>query len=306
LWNKRTEVCLAKLANLAAVEGDGETLNVPERQSIAKFDHSISIMDIQEALYAHVVPVTRNAIDATAAHDIALDTFGKRVVASKPSQKKLLKDGLGALLQKRVMSLDMLVDVLTLMDPYETEIRRDEDPGVLGHEFSLALRVVEAMPASGPEAFRRKEALQRIVWRRAMIRDDWIVLNETKSKSDEQVESAMTQSALFNTLFQCAEEALRSDQPAPRVWSPTEILEADVLPETLQARFRENERVRVRVDLEAEQERLRAFVEKGRLQVHFEGLVSAARDRVRRDADRAGDEAAQDVTDESMLGTGGP
>jgi nuclear pore complex protein Nup133 len=203
------------------------------------------------------------------------------------------------------MGPEVLVDVLTLMDPCETEIRRNEDPGVLGHEFSLALRVIEATPASSLEAFGRKEALQRAVWRRAMIRDDWIVLNETKSKSDEQVENAVTQSALFNTLFQCVHEALRSDQPAPRFWSPNEILEANVFPDLVQARFRENERERVRGDLEAEQERLRAFVEKGRLQVHFEGLVSAAQDRVRQDADRAGDEVARDVADESALGTGG-
>jgi nuclear pore complex protein Nup133 len=196
------------------------------------------------------------------------------------------------------MSPEMLVDVLTLMDPYETEIGRGEDVGVLGHEFSLALGVVEAMPASSPETFSRKEALQQMIWRRAMIRDDWVVLNETKSKSDEQVESAMTQSALFNTLSQCAEDALRSDQPPARVWSPSAILEADVFPVILQARFRENERERARADLEAEQERLRAFVDKGRLQVHFDGLISAARDRVRRDADRAGDEGAGEVADE--------
>ena len=301
LWNKKTEVCLAKLANLAALEEDRKSLNAPERQSIADFDDAISVIDVQEALYAHVVLVTRNAIDATAAHEIALDTFGKRLVDSRPSQKKQLKDGLGALLQKHVMKPEMLIDVLTLMDPCETEVRRDEDPGVLGHEFSLALTVVEAMSASSPDAFSRKEALQRLIWRRVMIRDDWTVLNETASKSDEQVESAMTQSALFNALFQCAEEAQSSEKPAPRVWSPNEILDGDVFPELLQARLRENERQRARADLEAEQERLRAFVEKGRLQVHFEGLISAAKDRVRRDADRAGDEAAHDIADETAL-----
>ena len=302
LWNKRTEVCLAKLASLAALEEDDKTVHGPERPSIAEFDKAISMMDIQEALYAHVVPLTQNAIDATAAHEIALDTFGKRVVASKPSQRKLLKDGLGALLHKHVMGPEMLTDVLTLMDPFATEMGRDGDVEILGHEFSLALTVVEALSASGPDAFGHKEALQRLIWRRAMIRDDWAVLNETASKSDEQVESAMTQSALFNTLFQCAEQAQSSHKAAPRVWSPREILEADVFPETMQARFRENERERARADLEAEQGRLRAFVEKSRLQVHFEGLVSAARDRVRRDADRAGDAAAQDVADETALG----
>jgi nuclear pore complex protein Nup133 len=157
------------------------------------------------------------------------------------------------------------------------------------------------MSASGADALSRKEALQQLIWRRAMIRDDWVVLNETASKSDEQVESAMTQSALFNALYQCAEEAQNSGKPAPRVWSPTEILEADVFPEVMQARFRENERERARADLEAEQERLRAFVEKGRLQVHFEGLIRAAKDRVRGEADRAGDQAAQEVADDTAL-----
>lgn len=305
LWNKRTEVCLAKLAHLAALEEDHKKLNLPERQSITRFDDSISIMDIQDALYAHVVPVTRNAIDATAAHEIALDTFGKRLVHSRPSQKKLLKEGLGVLLQKHVMRPEVLIDVFTLMDPFETEMRRNEDAGVLGHEFSLALTVVKAMSASGADALSRKEALQQLIWRRAMVRDDWVVLNETASKSDEQVESAMTQSALFNTLYQCTEAAQNLDKPAPRVWSPNEILEADVFPEVMQARFRENERERARADLEAEQERLRAFVEKGRLQVHFEGLISAAKDRVRGEADRAGDQAAQEVADDTALSLNG-
>ena len=46
-------------------------------------------------------------------------------------------------------------------------------------------------------------------------------------------------------------------------------------------------------------------MEKGRLQVHFEGLISAAKDRVRGEADRAGDQAAQDVADDTALGLNG-
>jgi hypothetical protein len=67
---------------------------------------------------------------------------------------------------------EMLIDVLTPMDPVETEVRRDEDPTVLGHEFPMALTVVEAMSAIGPTDFSRKEAFQRLIWKRAMIRDD--------------------------------------------------------------------------------------------------------------------------------------
>jgi hypothetical protein len=85
------------LANLAALEEDGKLLNVAKRQSSASLDDSILIIDVQEPLYAHVARVTRNAIDATAALEIALDTFGRRLVESKPWQKKLFKDSLGAL-----------------------------------------------------------------------------------------------------------------------------------------------------------------------------------------------------------------
>ncbi len=137
-----------------------------------------------------------------------------------------------------------------------------------------------------------------------MIRDDWTLLNETATKSDEQVEGAMLQSTLFNVLYQSLKEAQEEDKSQPRLWSPTEILDADVFPNVLQARFRENERETVRSDLEAEEERLGTFVEKGRLGVHFEGLISTARDLIRQEADRAGDEAAQDLSDETALATG--
>jgi len=134
-----------------------------------------------------------------------------------------------------------------------------------------------------------------------MIRDDWTLLNETASKSDEQVEGAMTQSTLFNALLQCAQEAQDEDISALRLWSPMEILDADVFPEALQTRFRENERESIKTELEAEQEKLATYIEKGRLEVHFEGLISAARDLVRMEADQAGDEAAQHVADETTL-----
>ena len=81
---KKTEICLAKLANLAALEEDSKLLNVAKRQSPASFDDSISIIDVHEALCAYVARVTRNAIDVTAALEIALDILGKCLVESKP------------------------------------------------------------------------------------------------------------------------------------------------------------------------------------------------------------------------------
>lgn len=298
LWNKRTELCLAKLANLAAREKDPK---VPGEISTSRFNNAVLLIDIQENLYAHVLPVTRNAIDATAAHEIALDTFGKRVVAAKSAAKALLSAGLIALVKRQTMRPDMLVDVLTLMDPRDFEGRADEDPDVLGQEFTLALNVVEALPNSDLESNSRRDALQRLVWRRAMIRDDWTELNNTASKSDDQVEGAMIQSTLFNTIFQSLKRAHDERLSVPRLWSPTEILDTVVFPDVLRARFKENERDTVEIDLEAEQKTLARYVEKGRLQVHFEGLITAARGMMRNDADRAGDEVARDIAHEAAL-----
>ena len=78
-----------------------------------------------------------------------------------------------------------------------------------------------------------------------MIRDDWVALNETASKSDKQVESAMTQSALFDSLFQCIKEGQSSNKPVPRIWPANEIVEAHVFLDMMQARFWENERARI-------------------------------------------------------------
>ena len=296
VWSKKTELSLAKLADLAAQERGQKPVDKLVAPSMARYDDALSLLDIQDQVLAHVFPMVKDAIDAKAAYEIALDTFGKRVVGTKPSATKgLLSDSLEALLAKRTMPPESLVDLLTLLDPVEFGGPEDEDPGIVGHEFFLALQVIDAMPEAGAKSSSRRDALQRLVWRRAMVRDDWILLNETASKDDAQVEGEMSQSALFGVLVECIGEDLGSLKSPQRLWSPNEILEADLFPEVLHARFQENEREVIRADLEREEEMLKDFVDKGRLQVHFEGLISAAKDLIRKEADRAGDKAAQDV-----------
>jgi hypothetical protein len=90
-----------------------------------------------------------------------------------------------------------------------------------------------------------------------------------------------------------------------RLWSPMEILDAEVFPDVLQARFKENERKLFRSELEVEQEKLTILVETARLQAHFEGMVSASRAYVREEADRAGEEMAKAVTANTDIVHGG-
>ena len=125
-----------------------------------------------------------------------------------------------------------------------------------------------------------------------MGRDDWMVLNETAAKADEEVESEMTKSALFVTLVECARDALNADKESTRLWTPEEVANADPFPEVQRRRFKESERESMTLDLEREQAVVGKFVEEARLGIHFEGLVAAAREWVRREADREGERMA--------------
>jgi len=278
LWSKKTELSLAKLASLAAA-------GAPDRKDTAIYDHGLTLITIQEQIYVHIKAEVGDAVDEKAAQDLAMETFGTRVVAKMPALKRLLKAALKALLHQQPLSPEQLVDLLTLMDPVEWKGLPEQDPGVLGNEFFLALKVVDL---SAPSA-DAKAALRAVVWRRAMIRDDWLILNETAGKDDRRVESDMQQSSLFRTIAQVLQET------DVRLVSPSEILQQDVFPRGLQARFEENEVDGVRKDLDKEQAKLKNFVEKGRLEEHYGGLLASAARMVRAVADKKGEEMAEEA-----------
>ena len=290
LWSKKTELCLAKLSGLACLEESGASLD--STHGLGRLDDALTLLDIQDRLRQHIVPAIGPAIDAEAEAEITLDTFGKIIVGDKPTvSRDLLHDGLSLLMAQQVMLPEQLIDVFTLMDPREYEGREDEDPNVLNHEFFFALKVVELL--DGQRSPSSLDAIRRVIWRRAMIRDDWILLNETGSKSDEQVSSEMHQSAIFHTLFDCFQDVMGTNKSIARLFSPTEILSASLFPDELRMRFEENVREMVESELKAEQEKLRHFVEKGQLQYRFEGMVSDAERMVRQQADNAGDVMAE-------------
>lgn len=87
-----------------------------------------------------------------------------------------------------------------------------------------------------------------------MICDDWISLNNTTDKNDEEVTKAMTQTCLFRTLVDYFSHIQQNVEEATniRLLSLLRILNADNFPKSLQKRFRENEVELVQRDLKAE------------------------------------------------------
>lgn len=295
LWTKKTELCLAKLTRIAVVEADQKARKTALRISTKKYDDRLALLDLQSRVHAHIQASIGPVIDDTGARQVALEIFGKRIVGNKkyPALKVVLDDGLDMLLQRKALSSEDLIGVLTLMDPVVFNGHEADDPDILGHEFWLALKALQTGGVD-PSA---SESLSHAIWRRAMIRDDWNVLNDTTDKNDEEVTAAMTQTSLFRTLVDYYEHVQHhpGESSTTKLLSPCQILEAEVFPKSLQKRFRENEVGLVLRDLEAENDVLKNYIEKGRIELHYGALLKMAQATVRDEADRAGDEAAGKV-----------
>ena len=302
LFNKKTQLCLAKLSMLAAEEEktNGPPAFLPD--NLAKYDNQLEIVDIQDRIGVHVGYFTSTAIDAKAAEELAVSTFSARIVAKYPGLKRLLKSAIFAILAREPLSVECLIDFLTLADPVMYDEEMEDEAEVLGQEFSLALKLVELSDLPNVN----KIALRQVVWRRAMIRDDWSILNNSSGKSDEEVVSTLQQTAVFRTLIALGEDATQSlgvegpaavaDKFNAQVSSPAEILaENNAFPVVLQRRFEgaDKETEAVRKDLDREQALLKKYVDTAQLEVHFAGLVGDARGYVKQGWDQEGERNAE-------------
>ncbi|KIY00964.1 uncharacterized protein Z520_03630 [Fonsecaea multimorphosa CBS 102226] len=284
VWNKKTELALGKLASLAAEEDSGK------HRDLKAYDDALSMIAIQEQVYSHVMASVGAALDEKAAIDLAGDTFASRIVTKSPALRRELKQLLKSLIRQTPLSAEELVSLLTLMDPVEWSGPPEEDPEVEGQEFILALNVVDESRLPAP----KRDDLRALIWRRAMIRDDWLVLNETGGKDDQRVAEEMQQSSLFRILEHTF--LLEQVEGTPiQLFSPSDLLRREVFPVSLQDRLAENEVEGLRKDMEKEQAKLKSFVEKGRLEDHYGGLVTSAQ-RIARDIlDEQGEQLADQV-----------
>lgn len=200
LWGKRVQLSLGKLTKLAALEKNpaAEQENAPAM--IKRFDDQTELSLIQETLYEHILPCLHGAIDERAELQLAVEQFSNAMVKGKPALHEVLERGLGKLVARESMQADELINVLTLMDP--VQFLEGEDDRIIGHEFYLSLRVLYLSDYSQTDAVYYG-ALEKIIWWRAMVRDNWEAINQTEKKGDQQVESEVHSTALFTTLTEC-------------------------------------------------------------------------------------------------------
>ncbi|KAL4899183.1 Non-repetitive/WGA-negative nucleoporin C-terminal-domain-containing protein [Aspergillus multicolor] len=193
IWAHRVKVSLAKLAHLATWEKNDPPDTRPLQLDIRRLEGFAEMGAVQEVIYSFVSPVLRDAIDQKAEIDLVTDHFANSTAQDRPSLHELLKEALAGVVSRRMLSPDQLVDVLTLIGPSQHSAIGLS--GFTGDEFHLALRVIQLglNPQCDPTY---SLALQKLVWRRCIIKDNWDVANTNESEP-------FRSTALFRTFELC-------------------------------------------------------------------------------------------------------
>ncbi|KAI9877864.1 MAG: hypothetical protein M1830_002605 [Pleopsidium flavum] len=319
LWSKKIELSLAKLAGMAASEKAG-VVDKKERNKHEQIDDQLALMNIQEQIYSHVEPTIRAAIDEKAEVELVMAEFGKQAVEGKPALRQVLEHGFIKLVNRQVLSTEEIIEVLTLMDEVSYS---NEQFG--GQEFFLAARALKLSGLAKHEP-ELGTLLERILWRRCMIRDDWEYINKTELKDDTEVEIETGATALFKTFkegykigivrpcnpissISIADRRSGFWEGADAVQPPTpdDVLGAGCTTEDLRDRYpegAEDHREPVARDMTTEDDLLQYYIDKGRLDQWFPGVMAAAKQSVRNDADAAGEAAKKRKEMDKMIEEG--
>lgn len=200
IWSHRVELSMAKLAHLATCEKADPSNPRAVQDDIRRLEKLAEMSAVQEAIYAYISPILQDAIDQKAEIDLATDHFANSTADSLPSLHELLKKALAEVVSRKVLSLDQLIDLLTLIDSsQESDFGQNE---FSGSEFHLALRVIRLGIGAKCEP-NYSLALQKLVWRRCILRDDWGAIGRAVEQMGSESESLFYTTSLFRTLVWC-------------------------------------------------------------------------------------------------------
>ena len=157
---QRIELSISKLALVAALQKSG----VPEAdilEEVEAYDAKLAMVDIQEELTAFIQQNIGGTIDADASVDVAVEEFNARI-RGNPTLEAIMRTRLRVLMNKRVLGAEELVEVFTLIESDDTDVM----DGETGY-WALKCIAQAGLPRS------RAEALQRMVWRRVYLADEY-------------------------------------------------------------------------------------------------------------------------------------
>ncbi|SMQ55578.1 unnamed protein product [Zymoseptoria tritici ST99CH_3D7] len=264
LWAKKVELSMSRLALMAAEEDAATTrlANGGPVQSINPATKDLQIVEAQEKLYDHIHGTIIGSLDREAETINCMLKFGTHI-SDMIALRQLLENGLNMIIDHTVLSIEQLIDVLTLIDIHPDS--SDDDDSIRGGEFVLALSALDAAAPSLPS--NRFETLLQLIWKRCYIYDDWTQFKLSGKQSDADRTAILRGTILWSTLRQALDAHLfDSDSSRLRILAPSDCLGSACLPEDFSYRFPDEELLMpILHDCKIQDEILQSFVADRRL-----------------------------------------
>ncbi|KAL1745686.1 hypothetical protein HDZ31DRAFT_35821 [Schizophyllum fasciatum] len=178
---------IGKLAQLAVVQEQGKTLPAA-KDVLDTFHNELDFVSVNESLVEELqlaLSTQRGRQSHDAQAEYILKTKAKRLSAT-PAFARIFREYIRTLLQGNVLSVEDMIDVLSMRDNSESV-----------DNYAIALRLLwdsDDIPQS-----RRQSALGA-VWRRIYLHDDWNMIRDTANVSDVELNQRYRDTALYRTL----------------------------------------------------------------------------------------------------------
>lgn len=189
---RKIQLSIARLALLVTHD------SVPK-----EVEDQIQVSLIMDSLLSDVKAASKDAIDSTAALELACASF----IASDYQNKdrpELLRRHLAKLTRSEILALGEAIDYLT------SKVEPD---------FFTALYLLRSSTALDSV----RSFFEQLIWRRCFTSDNWITIVDTEGKSDLSVEADTAQTHLFQTIRKC----LQHTEISVRLLSPKEAYYKD-------------------------------------------------------------------------------
>ncbi|KAF8654069.1 hypothetical protein AX16_003602 [Volvariella volvacea WC 439] len=191
---KHLMLSIGKLCHLAQLQegGDMQTDQAildGKLQNNGSFHDDLDFVSVQETLWEEFQGVLKS-LRGKQSLDSQVDAIARSLASSLVDRKALLqifKDLVRAVIQKKALSIEDTVDVLTLKDNANSV----EDYATALHLLTRAQNIPDG----------RKLAAFRIIWRRIYLHDDWESIQKTANITDGEVNTRYRNTALFETLL---------------------------------------------------------------------------------------------------------
>ncbi|KAK0106968.1 hypothetical protein ONS95_003683 [Cadophora gregata] len=223
LWSKKIELSLGKLAFLSTQDYSEPVGSLPDEHNseLPRASSQLGLIRIQNQVYNFVLPSIAAAIDENAELQLALEAHSNRKLRKQLMLSNLLQESMARLIKQEAMPVAELVDLLTLMG---TQVETLAQENFIYSRFFLALQAISYGEFNKDE----QQLMQRIVWRRCMLSDNWAEVNNTTSKDEQQHDEQLRKTALYQTLYCCFKNSFFEKNKNMKPMNNKEVLGAGV------------------------------------------------------------------------------